>query len=40
MANVDRIQTDLETLRDMTEPCKEGTTRFSYTPHIGKWLTM
>ncbi|MBR5475048.1 MAG: M20 family metallo-hydrolase [Lachnospiraceae bacterium] len=32
MANANRIQTDLETLRDMTEPCKEGTTRFSYTP--------
>ncbi len=32
MANVERMQRDLETLRDMTEPCKEGTTRYSYTP--------
>lgn len=32
MANTERIQKDLETLRDMTAPCEEGTTRYSYTP--------
>lgn len=32
MADVKRIQKDLETLRDFSEPGGEGTTRFSYTP--------
>lgn len=32
MADVKRIQKDLETLRDFSEPCSEGTTRLSYTP--------
>jgi allantoate deiminase len=32
MANAARIQENLEALRDMTAPCEEGTTRYSYTP--------
>jgi allantoate deiminase len=32
MANVTRIQKDIETLRQITAPCEEGTTRLSYTP--------
>lgn len=32
MANLERIKKDLETLRDISDPCEEGTTRLSYTP--------
>lgn len=32
MASLERIKKDLETLRDITEPCEEGTTRLSYSP--------
>lgn len=32
MARLDRVKRDLETLRDITDPCEEGTTRLSYTP--------
>lgn len=32
MANLERIKKDLETLRDISEPCESGTTRLSYTP--------
>ena len=30
--SVDRIKKDLETIKDFTTPCEEGTTRLSYTP--------
>lgn len=33
MANIDRIQENLEKIRDMTAPCAGGTTRYSYSPH-------
>lgn len=36
MADAKRIQLDLETLRDITTPCEEGTTRLSYTPAYRK----
>ncbi len=36
MADIRRIQKDLEALRDLTEPCGEGTTRLSYTPAFRK----
>lgn len=36
MASLNRIQTDIETLRDISAPCEEGTTRLSYTPAYRK----
>lgn len=32
MANLERMKRELEALRDMSEPCEGGTTRFTYTP--------
>lgn len=32
MANSERIKKDIEALRNITQPCEEGTTRLSYTP--------